>query len=723
MVKRLKSILIAATIALTLLLVGQTAHAAATQVQLILASDSAQPGDTIMAGLHFHMQPTWHIYWRNPGIGIPPSIKWQLPAGVTAGEIQWPVPGKLTVEGLTTYDYDDDVVLLVPLTISADAKAGMANLKGHVAWQECSKECVQQSDDVQTQLTIGKEKSSSSNAALLDTWQKKLPQIKTDLPARASWQGAPTGDNRNVLIDWPATGTVKSADFFPNASDKFEVQGETLMVPGETGHIRIQKTVNKYEGPWPDHLAGLLVQKTGDATVAYEVNLPITDGKTAIAPGTSPTATVSSPGKTAPPVAPISLPVALLYAFIGGLILNVMPCVLPVISLKILGFVSHNKEHPERVRKLGFSYAGGVLVSFLALAGLVIIVKSLGHAASWGMQFQSPQFVVGMAVLVTLIALNLFGVFEINLSGRLMSEAGDLASREGYSGAFLNGVLATVLATPCTAPYVGSALGFAFLEPSPIIVLIFLTIGAGLALPYVVFSWDPALLKFLPRPGAWMEKFKIAMGFPMLATAVWMYTLVTASLGPDSDFLVGLFLVLVALAAWIWGQFVQRGRSRQGLAIAICLAILAFDYAYLLEGELHWRHPVIAKQGGSLKTSPDGIDWQPWSPDAIKQARTTGRPILVDFTAKWCPNCQVNLKTSIEISSVRAKLKDINAIAFVENSFTKDATVVAELNRYQRAGVPLVLVYPRNPNDPPQVLPELLTPGIVLEALDKAAAD
>ena len=411
----------------------------------------------------------------------------------------------------------------------------------------------------------------------------------------------------------------------------------------------------------------------------------------------------------------------LLYAFIGGLILNIMPCVLPVIALKILGFVGESRSDPRHVRKLGLVYALGVLVSFLALAAVVIGVKAAGHRAGWGMQFGSPVFVVCLTTLVMLVALNLFGVFEVNLGGRALDAAGGLASKHGAAGAFFNGVLATVLATPCTAPFLSIALGFAFAQKAPVILLMFLAVGVGLAAPYVVLSWNPAWLKFLPKPGAWMEKFKIAMGFPMLATAVWLFNLAAGSYGKSVLWL-GIFLVLVAFAAWIFGEFVQRGRTRKGVALAIVLILLIGGYAFALENQLNWRAPITAPDAtGPLKESPDGIAWQRWSPEAVAKARSEGRPVIVDFTADWCLTCQVNKKTSIEIPSVRAKLKDSNAVALLGDYTHFPDNITTELNRFNRAGVPLVLVYPKNPAAPPIVLPEILTPGIVLDALDRAA--
>jgi thiol:disulfide interchange protein DsbD len=335
------------------------------------------------------------------------------------------------------------------------------------------------------------------------------------------------------------------------------------------------------------------------------------------------------------------------------------------------------------------------------------------------MQFGNPEFIVVLTALITLVALNLFGVFEVMLGGRTLSAAGQLASKQGAPGAFFNGLLATALATPCTAPFLAPALGFAFAKDSTVIVLIFLFVGLGLAAPYVVLSWNPAWLKLLPKPGAWMEKFKIAMGFPMLLTAVWLFNLAADDYGSNVLWL-GVFLVLLAFAAWIFGEFVQRGRTGKGVAVAIALILVIGGYAFALENQLHWREPMTVATAGSLPVSPDGIDWQPWTPEAVATAQREGRPVLVDFTANWCLTCQVNKKLAIDIPSVRDKLKEINAVALIGDYTHFPDNITAELNRYSRAGVPLVLVYPKDVDVQPIVLPAILTPGIVLDALDRA---
>jgi thiol:disulfide interchange protein DsbD len=695
-------------------LAGPSAHAAHTQAHLVLAAETARPGDTVLAGVQLRMDPRWHTYWRNPGAsGMETRIEWQLPAGVTAGAIQWPVPEKLPDEDLTTYIYTNEVVLLVPLKLAADLGPGPLDLKASVSWVECDVQCVPGKASVQATLNIGTETKPSTQAGLLQSWQTKVPKSGEGLSARAWWEKAATANSRPLALEWNSIAAAAEADFFPDDSEAFEVQPATERVPAETGKIRLRKEVKKLAGDWPLRLSGVLIQQSGATRSAYEVNLPVASSTTAATATSSPSA---STGLITP-----SLWKMLLYAFLGGLILNVMPCVLPVIALKILGFVGQAKDEPREVRKLGLIYAFGVLVSFLVLAALVIGVKTAGHKAGWGMQFGNPQFLVLLTALVTLVALNLFGLFEINPGGRVMGAAGTLASKHGPAGAFFNGVLATILATPCTAPFLGAALGFAFTQAAAIIVLMFVVVGLGLASPYVILSWQPAWLKFLPKPGAWMERFKVAMGFPMLATAVWLFSLIPLHYGKRSLWL-GLFLVILALAAWIYGEFVQRNRTHRGLGMAAALVLLVGGFLYVVEGQLQWRSPVPEPSlAGSLKEGPDGIDWQRWSPAAVTQARAQGRPVFVDFTADWCLTCQANKRIAIDIPSVRAKLKQANAVALLGDYTRLPDDITTELNRFGRAGVPLVLVYPKNPNEPPAVLPEVLTPGLVLDALDRAA--
>jgi thiol:disulfide interchange protein len=709
-VRRITNLLCAALLSAC----GLPAHAAHTQARLVLAAETAQPGDTVMAGVQLRMDPRWHTYWRNPGAsGMATKIEWELPPGVTAGAIRWPAPEKLPEEDLTTYIYTNEVVLLVPLKLAANVRAGPLQLKAEVSWLECDVQCVPGGENVTATLTIGKETKPSKDAALINTWQSKLPKDGTGLSARAWWPDAATGKSRPLMLEWSSTAPASQTDFFPDASEDFEVQPNPARVPADPGKIRLQAVVKKLTGDWPHEASGLLIQQSGSTRSAYELSLPIQQSTAAAGAALS---QASSTGVLAPPLWKM-----LLYAFLGGLILNIMPCVLPVIALKILSFVGQAKDEPRRVRKLGLIYALGVLASFLVLAGLVIGIKAAGHKAGWGMQFGNPQFLVLLTALVTLVALNLFGLFEINPGARVMGAAGTLASKHGPVGAFFNGVLATILATPCTAPFLGAALGFAFTQTAGIVVLMFIVVGLGLASPYVILSWQPAWLKFLPKPGAWMERFKIAMGFPMLATAVWLFSLIPVHYGRRSLWL-GLFLVTLALAAWIYGEFFQRGRTHRGLGLAAALLFVVGGFLYAVEGQLRWRSPAPESSlAGSLKEGPDGIDWQPWSPAAVAQARAQGRPVFVDFTADWCLTCQANKRIAIDVPAVRARLKEINAVALLGDYTRVPDSITAELNRFGRAGVPLVLVYSKHPDQAPAVLPEVLTPGIVLDALAHAA--
>jgi thiol:disulfide interchange protein DsbD len=580
---------------------------------------------------------------------------------------------------------------LTPIKLPDGLRAGPLTLKAAAHWMECSMEggCVLAEGTDAATLNIGAETKPSADAALIEQWRKRIPPPAQADTATAYWQSSQTASNsRPVIIEWKSSATP--ADFYPYGSPQFSVDGTTETLPGGGGAIRLRKMVTKNEtNGWPDHLAGILVGGANSPQAqAVEVALAIQPPP-------------AGPRTDAAPISGGALVTMLCFAFLGGLILNVMPCVLPIIALKILSFVKQSGEKAGRVRNLGLVYGLGVLVSFLLLAALAIGVQAAGGLANWGDLFRHPKVQVALTVLVTLIALNLFGVFEITLSSRATGAASDLASRQGFSGAFFNGVLATVLATPCTAPFLGVALAFALAQSAMVILLFFLTAGIGFAFPFVLLCAQPRWMGWLPKPGAWMERFKIAMGFPMLATAFWLMWL---SANDESSVLwLGLFLVVLALAAWMWGEFVQRALRRKGLAAALCLVLLVLDYTCVLRGH-------------SSK-----ILWQPWSAQAVQEAQQAGHPALVDYTAKSCLTCQINKATSLEINSTREELRQIGAVAFLGDYTREDPAIGQVLRHYERSGVPLVLVYPKDAAKPPIVLPPLLTPSIVLKALKQAA--
>jgi len=692
------------------------AFAANTQARLVLAQETAKPGDTVLAGIHLHMNPGWHTYWKNSGqSGLPTEIDWQLPAGVTAEAVQWPVPKKVPEKELTTYVHEDDAVLLVPLKLSKDLPLGALQLKAKVDWLECKTECIKEQGMVERTITLGSESKASKDAPLLEKWRAKLPKPADSVSPVAWWSQTASGNSRSLVIEWTGSGTVSAADFYPESAENFEVDPATEKLSAAQGKVRLRAMVKKSSGDWPKKVAGLLIEQSGNEQRAYAAELSVAESGPSIVsqPGLA-TATTSD-GNTPP------LWRMFLYALLGGLLLNVMPCVLPVIALKILGFVSEAKNEPARVRKLGLIYTAGVLSSFLVLALIVVALQTAGKGAGWGFQFGNPYFLVAMTTLVTLIALNLFGVFEITLGSGTLTAANTLASKQGAAGAFFNGLLATVLATSCSAPFLGAAIGFAFALSKPAItVLILLTVGAGLALPYLLLSYQPAWLRLLPKPGPWMDRFKVAMGFPMVAVAAWLCSVLAASYGDRAWWMV-MFLVFVAVAAWIYGEFVQRVRKHPLVAGLFAVGLLMIGYFYALENKLAWRQPITDTAGepGGSKVAPRGLAWQPWSPEAVAEARAAGRPVVVDFTAKWCPTCNTIVKPTFENAAVQRKLKEINAVPLLADYTRFPENITAELKRFKRAAVPLVLVYPRNPEQPPMVF-DLITPNSILDALTRA---
>lgn len=690
---------------LLLLTLPSAARAAGTHAALWVAAETARPGSVVMAAIHLQMDPGWHTYWRNSGeSGGPTTIRWQLPPGVTTGELLWPVPEKLTEEELTTYIFTREATLLVPLKLATDLQPGPLELRAKVSWLECEKLCVPGSATVTATLTIGAAVRPSAQAAQIAAAQTKLPKPPGTLAFRATWEKPATGNTRPLLLSWPATTNAQITEFYPDAADSYEVQPNAEVVPADApGKRQLRLTVKKTEGAWPSNVTGILVEQNNESRQAYEVRAAVDSPEQAAAAGSA--------------IPPRPLGLMLLYAFVGGLILNLMPCVLPVIALKILGFVSQARETPGRVRLLGLIYTAGVVTSFLILAGLVIGFKAAGHRAGWGMQFSNPHFIVALAVLVVLVTLNLFGVFEVTLGGRVMSAAGEAAATGGAAGAFFNGLLTTILATSCTAPVLGTAIGFAFSQPAAIVVLVFLTVALGLAAPYLLLSWQPAWLKFIPKPGPWMEKFKIVLGFPMLLTAVWLLSLAATFYG-DRTWWLAAFLVFVAMAAWVYSQLAQRNRW---LALLSAGAMLGLSYALVLEGQVDWRNTQVATGQSKFKSpAPQGYAWEVWSRDAVAQARARGRPVLVDFTAKWCPNCNLLVKPALQAESVRAKAKAVQAVALLADYTDYGQEIGEELERFGRAGVPLVLVYPSNPALPPIILPETPTPGLLVDALEQA---
>ncbi|MBX3734131.1 MAG: thioredoxin family protein [Verrucomicrobiae bacterium] len=685
------------------------------QVRLLLDATTVPPGAALMGALELSPPQGWHTYWRNSGeSGQATRVRWTLPPGVEAGELQWPAPEAHVDAGLTTYVHEGRVLLPVRFTIASDAAPGPLEIVGRVQWLECDKECIPGRMDVTNRVMVGSPAVASPARPAIEQAVAGLPRPDPSVRVSAAWAGAASGDERSLEVIVGSDDGRELTGLFPYEDPAAVFGPATLPAAGARGPATLRMVVTQNAGEWPGRVSGVLGFRTG---TPVEFSVPIESGASSV------TTASGSTGAGSVDVVTRSLWTMLGLAFVGGMILNIMPCVLPVIALKVLGFVKQSRENPGRVRFLGMIYSVGVLCSFAVLAGLVIAVQGAGRAASWGMQFQNPVFLVAITTLVTVVALNLFGVFEVSLAAGAADAASGLASRGGASGAFFNGVFATILATPCTAPFLGVALGFAFGQPPLLLLLLFLTVGAGLAAPYLLLSLQPGWLRFLPKPGNWMITFKVLMGFPMLATGLWLLSLAPDHFGSKGVFWLGMFLLCVAIAAWLYGRSIQMGQGNRKLAWIGIVTALAVGVGFILERELQWRSPppVTSSSKGGVSVS-GGIAWSPWSPEAVEIARGEGRPVLVDFTASWCITCQSNKRLAIEIPEVAALVRSLNVATLRGDYTVEDPAITAELRRFGRAGVPLVLVFPRDPAGAPRVLPELLTPSIVIEALEWAAA-
>lgn len=494
---------------------------------LISASSGVAPGKPFSVGLHLKIAPGWHTYWANAGdSGIPVSINWKLPEGWKAGAIQWPIPDKHIEPGdMITYGYEKEVLLIVEITPPADLSGQeSATLQAEASWLVCESTCVPGSADLQLTLPITAEEAPSDHAALFAATERQLPRTSPP-PFRLRWEAHDT----EVYLKLAGTPDGAFYDFYP-------ITG-VLRHPEvlSSGVIRIPFP----PPPEPAEIQGILVQKLDGKTEAWLLDSKKKEPKTVGAAGavTTPAAPTATDAGAPPPTPPqnegLTLPRALTFGFIGGFILNLMPCVLPVIALKIFGFLGQAGESRQRVFKMGMAFVAGIFAWFIGLAALVLIARGAGHEITWAFQFQNPRFVLGMAVVVFIFALNLLGVFEIWLPGT--TKLTDLSSKEGYGGAFMHGVLATLLATPCTAPFLAPALAFAFAQSGVVTFAMFMAIAAGMSAPYVLLTANPGWMRFLPRPGNWMVRLKQAMGFLLLGTVVWLFSILAAHNAVQGD--------------------------------------------------------------------------------------------------------------------------------------------------------------------------------------------
>lgn len=714
------------------------ASGAHTTVRLLLDVRTARPGSHITAGILLRMAPGWHTYWRYPGdAGMPTALSWTLPSGFQAGAIQWPVPEKYVDEGdIISYGYSREVMLLVPLAVPATLAPGATvTLKVFAEWLECEKVCIPGSGKADATLLITSGESEEANREVFTRARAQLPKPAAAAPEiRLSHA---LGERIVTIAVTPSSTAalerkrLDEPDFFPAPPEGVTAGRVSSQATGEGVTFTLPLSASQpVSGPLT--LAGIVLYRREGGVrqgVAVEVPLPAdfcrTLSSTAVPRGgglldRSFVTDTAAGGQQ-------SIWYIFLFAVIGGMLLNIMPCVLPVIALKIFGLVRMAGDEPRRVRRLGAVFSLGILTSFLALALVVILLKLAGQQVGWGFQFQEPLFVIAMSAVVCAFGLSLFGVFEIRLPGGAVAGVSGLVARQeeegkGYVPSFFEGVFATILATPCTAPFLGTALGFAFAQPWWMILAIFSLVAFGMALPYLVLTARPAWMRFLPRPGAWMETAKQFMGFLMMATLLWLLYVLGNQLGMEGVIWTGAFLLTVSMACWILGRFATLTASRATVRIAWATAVIIILAGYWLfvASLLSVREVLATDLTGLSLERGDEISWQPFASAAVEEHLRANRPVFLDFTAEWCLTCKVNERTVLRDAAVLERFRTSGVIPVRADWTRRNPEITSLLARFGRSGVPLYVLFPAGKSDRPIVLPEVITPGIVLDAFNRA---
>lgn len=644
-------------------------------VELVADVAAAPPGGAFRLGVRFVPEKDWHVYWRNPGdSGEAPRIDWTLPSGLSAGALEWPAPERIPAGPLVNFGYAGEMLLAAPVTVPANvATETPLDLKARAKWLVCNEdECIPGGATLSLKLPVGSGGTvPPATARLFATTRERLP---VSLPGGWRVAAHPDGERVTLAVDGVPLSADAPAFFFANDRDALDPSAAQDVARDGNG-FRLTLTPR---GTAPRALAGVL--RIGEH--AYAVDTEVAAAASGL------------------PFTPIA------FAFLGGMILNLMPCVFPVLALKALALVGLGGEARRRVRRHGLVYAAGIVVSFWVLAGILLAARAGGAELGWGFQLQSPAVIALLAGLFFWMSLVLLDV--VTVGGSIMGVGQHLTTGDGDRAAFFTGVLATVVATPCTAPFMGTALGYALGQPAPIALAVFTSLGLGLAFPYVVITFVPTLARHLPRPGAWMETLKQLLAFPLLATTAWLVWVASFQAGPPAVAAILIALVLIAFAAWVAGRFKSGGArftATASVAIALLLALRIT--------------PLDAPPPSETTAGARAFAWEPFSTARIAEARAAGRPVFVDFTAAWCVTCQVNKKVALETTEVVAKMRELGVVALRADWTRPDEHITRALQEFGRDGVPLYVLYSGKQNDPPRILPQILTPAIVIGELEK----
>jgi thiol:disulfide interchange protein DsbD len=678
--------------------------------ELIARHTTFQPGQPIEAALRLKIIDHWHTYWRNPGdSGLPTRLKWSLPAGFTAGEIEWPYPKKLPLGPLMNFGYEGEVLHLVTIQTPQSGKVGnKVTLSAKADWLVCADVCIPEEGNVTLTLAAGNSPPTAN-----PKWANAFASARGALPA-GQLQGisvAVDGLFATISGKTQLDGAGSGMMFYPYRDDVIANAGQQVLSKNAEG-FSLRIPLADPRNNELKTLDGVLVSE-GDGTTwgglvsngvakAVAINAPVSYG-----PGANTNSPIGRPFQAKLPEnaqADLSLISAIALAFLGGLVLNLMPCVFPVLGIKVMGFVANAHGEAPLLRRQGAAYFVGVLASFGMLAGLMLLLRGAGQSVGWGFQMQEPLFVAALAVLFFLMALNLSGVFEFGTSIQAAAGNAELSAQGNpLVGAFTSGVLATVVATPCMAPGLGASIGFTISQSAPVAMLIFAAMAIGLALPVSLLSFFPTLLRYLPKPGAWMDGFKQFMAFPLYATVVWLVWILGAQTGNDGVAKLLLGLTLLGLGAWIYGRTQITIPAFSVVAGAVIVAIGV---------GMAWSGANTMAPAEATATSGD---WVPFSKEKIASLRAEGKSVFVDFTATWCITCQVNKRVALNDDTVVAQMKSKNVVRMKADWTRKDAAITQALADFGRNGVPLYVFYPATGE--PVILPELLTPQLVVDAL------